>query len=88
MYFDACVLCVSDVRRARAPSKKKFDEEMEALCTNIRKTEEQLEALVSFEFWPCMCAYLFEFFFFFLRPGVGGHYVINMGIHMILVKQV
>ena len=52
-----CV-CVSDARRARAPSKKKFDEEMEALCTGIRNTEEQLEALVSFHFWTrsvCVC---------------------------------
>ncbi|XP_076456379.1 uncharacterized protein LOC143290750 [Babylonia areolata] len=35
----------ADVRRARAPSKKKFEEEMEALNSSIRKTEEQLEAL-------------------------------------------
>lgn len=34
-----------DVRRTPAPSKKKFDEEMDALCSNIRKTEEQLELL-------------------------------------------
>ena len=56
-------MCVSDARRARAPSKKKFDEEMEALCTNIRKTEEQLEALVSFQFhfWTlCVCVCPFE----------------------------
>ena len=48
------VFCVyTDVRRARAPSKKKFDEEMEALVNSIRKTEEELEALVSL----MMCFY-------------------------------
>ncbi|KAL8625118.1 hypothetical protein ACOMHN_030752 [Nucella lapillus] len=34
-----------DARRTRAPSRKKFDEEMEGLTANIRRTEEELEEL-------------------------------------------
>ncbi|XP_070209508.1 uncharacterized protein [Littorina saxatilis] len=33
-----------DVRRSRAPSKKKFDDEMEQLCATIRKTEDELKS--------------------------------------------